>query len=189
MLNYGPKRLVCPAVLRMPQPFMGSTYAKITFWRQTAQRLKRNDWTEGQCHEAQTRLYKIQNRSFLIPDSQIWIHYPHSYLPRRIFVSRHPVAPMASCVSSCSIEIPLAILEDSLCTSSQICAVKSTPPAASMFAVQDIACPLTLNASGCEFGRINRPNPSSKPGARHYIKGTEFGHGVSVYTKGKITLW
>jgi hypothetical protein len=57
-----------------------------------------------------------------------------------------------------------------------------------MFAVEDISCPLTLNASDGEFRRINRPNPSSKPRARHFIKGIEVGHGVSVYTKGKITL-
>jgi len=34
VLNYGPKKLVSPAVLRMPEPFMRSIYAKITFWRQ-----------------------------------------------------------------------------------------------------------------------------------------------------------
>jgi len=72
-------------------------YAKITFWSETSQRLKRNDSTEEQCHVAQTRLHKIQHRSFLIPHSQIWIHYPHFYLPRRNFMSRHPVEPMASC--------------------------------------------------------------------------------------------
>jgi len=62
---------------------------------------------------------------------------------------------------------PLSILEDSPCTSFQICAVKSTPPAASKFAVEDISCPVTLNASDGDFRRINRPNPSSKPRARH----------------------
>jgi hypothetical protein len=36
-----------------------------------------------------------------------------------------------------------------------------------MFAVEDISCPLTLNASDGEFRRINCPNPSSKPRARH----------------------
>jgi len=35
-------------------------------------------------------------------------------------------------VSSCSIQITLSILEDTPGTSSQICAVKSTPPATSM---------------------------------------------------------
>ena len=52
----------------------------------------------GQCHVAQTRLNKIQHRSFLILHSQIWIHYPQFYLPRRTFMSRHPVEPMASCL-------------------------------------------------------------------------------------------
>ena len=64
----------------------------------TSQRLKRNDLTEGQCYVAQTRLHKIQQRSFLIPHSQIWIHYPHFYLPRRTFMSRHPAELMASCL-------------------------------------------------------------------------------------------
>ena len=72
-------------------------------------------------------------------------------------------------VSSCSIQTPLSILEDSPCTSSQICAVKSTPPAASMFAVEDIFCPVTLYACDGEFRRINRPNPSTKPRARHSL--------------------
>jgi len=38
-----------------------------------------------------------------------------------------------------------------------------------MFAVEDISCPLTLNASDGEFRCINRPNPSSKPKARHSL--------------------
>jgi hypothetical protein len=38
-----------------------------------------------------------------------------------------------------------------------------------MFAVEDISCPLNLNASDGEFRRINRPNPSSKPRARHSL--------------------
>ena len=42
VLNYGPKRLVSPAALRMPEPFMRSIYANITFWRQISQRLKGN---------------------------------------------------------------------------------------------------------------------------------------------------
>jgi len=71
-------------------------------------------------------------------------------------------------VSSSSIQTPLAILEDSPCTSSQIYAVKSTPAAASIFAVEDISCPLTLNASDGEFRRINHPNPSLKPRAREF---------------------
>jgi len=33
VFNYGPKRLVSPAVLRMPELLMRSIYAKITFWR------------------------------------------------------------------------------------------------------------------------------------------------------------
>jgi len=72
-------------------------------------------------------------------------------------------------VSSCSIQIPLSILEDSPCTSSQICAVKSTSPAASMFAVEDFSCPVTLNASDGEFRHITHPNPSLKPRARHSL--------------------
>ena len=72
-------------------------------------------------------------------------------------------------VSSSSIQTPLSILEDSPCTSSKICAVKSTPPAASMFAVEDISCPLALNASDGEFRRINHPNPFSKPRPRHSL--------------------
>ena len=48
-------------------------------------------------------------------------------------------------MSSSSIQTPLSIHEDSLCTSSQICAVKCTPPAASMFAVEGTSCPLTRN--------------------------------------------
>ena len=38
-----------------------------------------------------------------------------------------------------------------------------------MLAVEDISCPLTLNASGGEFRRVNRPNHSSKPRARHSL--------------------
>jgi len=71
--------------------------------------------------------------------------------------------------SSSSIQTPLSDHADSPCTSSQICAVKSTPPTVSMFAVEDISCPLTLNASDGEFRCINRPNPSSKPRARHSL--------------------
>jgi hypothetical protein len=96
VLNYGPKRLVSPAVLRMPETCMWSMYAKIIFWRQTSQRLKGNEWTEGQCHVAQTRLHKNRHHSFLIPHSQIWIPYPHFYLPRRTFMSSHPTEPIAS---------------------------------------------------------------------------------------------
>jgi len=38
-----------------------------------------------------------------------------------------------------------------------------------MFAVEDISCPVTLYASLGEFRCINRPNPSSKPRARHSL--------------------
>jgi len=38
-----------------------------------------------------------------------------------------------------------------------------------MFAVEDISCSSNLNASDGEFRRINRPNPSSKPRARHSL--------------------
>ena len=69
-------------------------------------------------------------------------------------------------VSPSSIQTPLAIPEDSPCTSSQIYAVKSTPAAASMFAVDDTSCPLTLNVSDRELRHINCPNPSLKPRAR-----------------------
>ena len=99
MLNYGPERFVGPAVLRMPEPCMWSMYAKITFWRQTSQRLKGNDWTEGQYRVAQTQLHKSQHHSFLIPHSQIWIRYPHFYLPRRTFISSHPVSGSRGCDS------------------------------------------------------------------------------------------
>jgi len=40
VLYYGPKRLVSPAVLRMPEPCMWSLYAEITFWRQTSHHLR-----------------------------------------------------------------------------------------------------------------------------------------------------
>jgi len=39
---------------------------------------------------------------------------------------------------SSSIQTPLSVFEDSPCTSSQICAVNSTPPPANTFAVEDI---------------------------------------------------
>ena len=48
-------------------------------------------------------------------------------------------------------------------------AVKYTPPAASMFAGEDISCPLNLHNSDGELRRIIRPNPSSKPRARHSL--------------------
>jgi hypothetical protein len=38
-----------------------------------------------------------------------------------------------------------------------------------MFAVEDMSCPLTLNASDGEFRHINCPNLSSKPRARHSL--------------------
>jgi hypothetical protein len=38
-----------------------------------------------------------------------------------------------------------------------------------MFAVEDISCPLALNAYNEEFRRINHPNSSSKPRARHSL--------------------
>jgi len=48
--------------------------------------------------------------------------------------NRHVQPPKRTCgklpISSFSIQTPLSIHEDSPCTSSQICAVKSTPPAA-----------------------------------------------------------
>ena len=87
VLNYGPRILVAPVVLRMPEPCMWSMYAKIT---QTSQHLKGNEWTEWQYHGAQTQLHKIQYHCFMIPHLQIWIHYPHFYLPRRTFMSSHP---------------------------------------------------------------------------------------------------
>ena len=84
-------------------------------------------------------------------------------------MSSHPREPMAGCLYPHPLFTPLPIHEDSSCTSSQICAVKSTPPAGSMFAVEDISCPLTINSSDGEFRHINRPNPSSKPRARHTL--------------------
>jgi len=47
VLSYGPKRLVSPAALWMPQPSILSVYAKITFSWRTSLHLKGNDWTEG----------------------------------------------------------------------------------------------------------------------------------------------
>ena len=54
VLNYGPKRLVSPAVLRKPETCMWSLYAEITFWRQTSHHLRgnvsrRTETTEGNC--------------------------------------------------------------------------------------------------------------------------------------------
>jgi hypothetical protein len=92
-LTYGPRRLVSPAVLRMPEPCMWSMCATFTFWR-TSQRLKTNDWSEGLCHVAQTGLHKGQRHGFLVLHSQIWIRYLHFYLPRRPFTSSHPIEPM-----------------------------------------------------------------------------------------------
>jgi len=77
VLNYGPKRLVNPAVLRKPETCMWSLFAEITFWRRTSHHLRGNDSTEGQCHVPQIRLHKSHNHSFLIPHSQIGIPYPH----------------------------------------------------------------------------------------------------------------
>jgi hypothetical protein len=59
-------------------------------FRQTSQHLKGNNWTEWQYHGAQTQLHKIQHHCFVIPHSQIWIHYHYFYLPRRTFMSSHP---------------------------------------------------------------------------------------------------
>jgi hypothetical protein len=70
-------------------------------------------------------------------------------------------------MSSSSTETPLSTHEDSPCTSSQICAVMSTPAAANMFAVEDTSYSLTLNASDGEFRCINHPNPTLKPRDRH----------------------
>jgi hypothetical protein len=61
-------------------------------------------------------------------------------------------------MSSFSIQTPISIHEDKPCTSSQICAVRSTPQAASMFEVEDNSSPLTLNISDGEFKRINHPD-------------------------------
>jgi hypothetical protein len=51
-----------------------------------------------------------------------------------------------------------------------------------MFAVEDISCPLTLNASDGELRHINHPNPPLKPRAR------EMNLAIAVYTKGKTAL-
>jgi len=59
-------------------------------------------------------------------------------------------------MSSSFIQTPLSIHEDSSCTFYQICAFKSTPPVASMFAVKDTSCPVTLKAFDGEFRRISR---------------------------------
>jgi hypothetical protein len=94
--------------------------------------------------------------SLLSPQKNLHVQPPNSTYGR---------LPM----SSSSIQTPLSLLEDSPCTSSQICAVKSTPPTASMFAAEDISSPLNLNASDGEFRRMNHPNPSLKPRARHSL--------------------
>jgi len=47
VLNYGPKRLVGPAVLRKPETCIWSMYAEITFWRQTSHHLRGNDSREA----------------------------------------------------------------------------------------------------------------------------------------------
>jgi hypothetical protein len=60
--TYGPRRLVSPAVWRMPEPCIWRMWATITFWRLNPQCLKGNDWTEGQCHVAQTGLHKSHQR-------------------------------------------------------------------------------------------------------------------------------
>ena len=46
---------------------------------------------------------------------------------------------------------------------------KSTQPAGIMYAVEDVSCSLTLNASDGEFRRINSQNLSSKLRARHSL--------------------
>ena len=89
--TYGPRRLVSPAVWRMPGPCIWRMWATITFWRLNPQCLKGNDWTEGQCHVARTGLHKSQHHGFLIPHSQIWIYCLHFYLPRSTFMSNHPI--------------------------------------------------------------------------------------------------
>jgi hypothetical protein len=171
VLNYGPRALVGPAVLRMPEHRMQIMYAKITFWRQTSQRLKGNDWTEGLCNVAQAQLHKI------------WFHYLQFYLARRTFMSSHPIEPMASCLCLHPLFRHLfSIHKDSPCTSSQTCDVQSTPPAASMFAAEDKSCPLNLNASDGEFKRINLPNSYSKPRARHSLLRELYLSTVSQFT-------
>ena len=81
VLYFVPKRLVGPAVLRLPELCMWSMYTKITFCRQTSEHLKGNDWTEWLYHVAQTQLHKIQQHSFLIHHSwhrmqwkSAWLH-------------------------------------------------------------------------------------------------------------------
>ena len=117
------------------------------FWRQTSQCLKGNDWTEGQWHVAQTRLHKIQHDSFLIPHSQIWIHYPQFFLSRRAFMSSYPREPMASCLYPQPLFRHLFLSMKTVHALPLKSAIKSTPPAGSMFEVEDISCPLTLNPS------------------------------------------
>jgi hypothetical protein len=72
-------------------------------------------------------------------------------------------------LSSSSIQTLLSIHEGSLCTSSKICAVKSTPLAAKMFGVEDTSSPLNLNASDGDFRHTNHPDSSSKPRASHSL--------------------
>ena len=138
---------------------------------------ERNEWTEGQCHVAQTRLHKIQHSNFLIPHSQI-MNSLHSLLsPQKNLNAQAPNRTYGKLfLSSLSIQTPVSILEDSPRTSSYICAANSTSPAASMLAVEDIFSPSTLNVSDGEFRRISHSNTSSNHTARLFIKGINFGH-------------
>jgi len=167
VLNYGPRRLVCPAVLMMPEPCMWSMYAKSLF----ADGLH-NTWKEiteqrGSTIEAQTQLHKIQHHSFLIPHSEIWIHYPHFYFPRRTFMSSDTRDPMASC------PCPNPLFRHLFLSMQTVCALRhksmqSSPHQQQPACLQlkDTSCPLTLNASDGELRHINRPDPSLKPRAR-----------------------
>ena len=168
VLNCGPNRSVSPAVLRLPEHFMRSVYAKIT--------LLEIDFTRPE--------RKRLNRGAVPCSSDSASQYPTPQLPGSALTDLNSLLSLLSAqknlhvqapsrtygklpVSSSSIQTPLSILEDSPCTSSKICAVKSTP-AASMFAVEDNSCPLALKASA-EFRCINHPNRSSKPRARHSL--------------------
>jgi hypothetical protein len=126
--------------------------AKITFWRHfTTPEMKRLNRGAVPCSAD----WASQDPTPRLPDSAFT---DSNSLPSLLSPQKnlHVQAPSRTYgklpVSSCCIQTPLSILEDTPGTSSQICAVKSTPPAASMFAVEDISCPLTLNASDGNSG-------------------------------------
>ena len=187
VLISGPKILARLAVLRMPRSLMGSISAKITFWRRVSQRLKRNDLTEEQCHVAQSRLHKIRHRSFLIPHSQIWIHYPHSYLPRRTFMSKQPVEPTASYLCPHALFRHLLLSLKTL-QALPLKSVQWNPHHQQPAWRHLLSLDLTYFWWRIEAHQSSKSLLEDKSKTL-FVKGIEFGTGVSVYNKGNITLW